>query len=204
MGDGELARPLSEQEDDELGKLEAIPSWQRTTEQSDRYRELMERRCPPAAVERHPAVQASMDAFNDGDHARAAGVLASLAPPPPSEIAKVERRINAGLRQMSRARLGASITGTTASPIRVPFRRGTARRVVPRSAHGPPDDRPRPSSGDDEPPPVDLEPFVPSGRCLYEHAAAFRGDRRVARWLEAWGDEALGLGDDALWPRWAA
>ena len=49
-----------------------------------------------------------------------------------------------------------------------------------RTSHGPPGREPDDPSLDPQP------------RVLFEHAAAFRGDPRVARWLEAWGDELAG------------
>ena len=56
------------------------------------------------------------------------------------------------------------------------------------AAHGPPGREP---SGGDDPPPPDPAPLDPPARVLYAHAAAFRGDTRVAAWLESWADEAL-------------
>ena len=54
------------------------------------------------------------------------------------------------------------------------------RRGASRTSHGPPG---RSQSSDDD-------PLDPPARVLYEHTARV-ADRRVARWLEEWADEAV-------------
>ena len=66
--------------------------------------------------------------------------------------------------------------------------RPRGRRTFRVAVHGPPGREP---SGGDDPPRDDPAPLDPSSRVLYAHAAAFRGDPRVAAWLESWADEAL-------------
>lgn len=48
----------------------------------------------------------------------------------------------------------------------------------------------KPSADDGDPPELPLEP---TPAALYAHAAHFRGNGRVALWLERWGDEAAGV-----------
>jgi hypothetical protein len=70
---------------------------------------------------------------------------------------------------------------TRCRPARNRGRAPRSRRVrTARTSHGPPG---RQDDPDLDPPP----------HALYAHAAAFRGNGRVALWLERWGDEAAGV-----------
>ena len=98
------------------------------------------------------------------------------------------------LQQRRQTMLARITTRARAACDRVPFRpsggtRRRSRRTVRAAAHGPPGREP--SEGDDPPPPDDLAPLDPPARILYERAASFRGDKRVAEWLERWADEVL-------------
>lgn len=69
----------------------------------------------------------------------------------------------------------------------------SASRQRGRSAHRPRRIRVGRSSRGSPARSTDDDPLDPPARVLYAHAAAFHGDPRVSRWLEAWADESLGV-----------
>jgi hypothetical protein len=126
---------------------------------------------------------------------RYAELLATQEMPPEKSLAE-RKRLDVRARQKAHAieqrrltprryhaklqRRARGLTRIVPAPIRRVTRAPRSRRLrTTRTSHGPPG-----RSTDDD-------PLDPPPRVLYEHAAAFAGDRRVARWLEAWGDESL-------------
>lgn len=128
-------------------------------------------------------------AFNRGDFETVERFIASTKPPPRPVIERLERRINMGLRYAARPRRVTPAHGNRAAHGKQPHRR--ARRAVRASAHGPPSREP------------DDDPADPPARVILAHAARV-DDPAVGWWLQRWAEESLGLGDDALWPRWTA
>lgn len=107
--------PLTEDEENELGELEDLGSWL-TVEQSTRYWELLQRKCPPPPPEFQRKMrerlkkqdidfEAAYASFNAGDLAAVRRFLSSIAVAPKADVRQFERRINAALRApMPRAR----------------------------------------------------------------------------------------------------
>lgn len=92
---------------------------------------------------------------------------------------RTQRQRIAETQNEGRERLRAA---TRTDPVRRTIRLRTprSRRLrSSRTSHGPPGR----SSGDPE--------LEPPPATLYAHAAAWRGDPRVAAWLESWGDECV-------------
>jgi hypothetical protein len=154
--DGQLDGPLTG-DDAKLAELDANPYAVLGPEQVH----LMMRNAPPPSAEweqEHYAklraqgidFEAIHAAINRGDNETAEHLLEALATPSRDEVAILERRINDAFWHTARRR-----------PARVPLRRNRVpdrgrsgrrvRRTVRLAAHGPPG-RPRPASGDDDPP----------------------------------------------------
>ena len=218
---GLAAQPqaLTADEDVELGTLEDL-GLQRTPEQSERYQDLMLRRCPLAPPEeQHARVFAvAQRAFNNGDHEQVEVFLETIAPPPRRMVEALERRINQALQRH-----------TPASARAAPVRRAVGQVACrPRERRAASRARARAPSSDDgpEPPPAlagkhDLicaacgaaftaraDARTCSGRCRKQlHDQARRRDdkldrladlaRGLVRSGEITGDDALAL---VLWP----